>query len=165
MGYASISWHTLMHLGESASPLDANKTQKHTCQTPLNLLCLYQALLELSFKKKTRSQTNIYTSRKRKLTLGWKCIFSSVRDTFKFNDVIKTVKIHYFLFCMYKTVLNRLNLNYFSVLSDFHKKNSWVLAHNPLDLRAGMCPPPMTSLILCVTNIFDGWFWSQKKRK
>ena len=38
--------------GGGVPPIDATNTQRHTCQTPLNLLCLYQALLELSFKKK-----------------------------------------------------------------------------------------------------------------
>ena len=37
--------------GASAPPIDATNTQRHTWQTALNLLCLYQARLELSFKK------------------------------------------------------------------------------------------------------------------
>ena len=39
-------------MGGGKCPLDTTNTQRHTCQMPLNLLCLYQALLELSFKKK-----------------------------------------------------------------------------------------------------------------
>ena len=38
-------------MGGQVPPLDATNTQRHTCQTPLILLCLYQAQLELPFKQ------------------------------------------------------------------------------------------------------------------